>query len=185
MARSLLSEKEHREAMERARRRAKNSPLVKEELRLLIQGEDLIADLGDITRQLRNGVEPVRMEDGALIETPMGPGRVSSLKAAADVKLALLRKVLPDLKAVELSGPDGGPLVMTEEVNPVELLTRLRALRADGVFPGPTGEVGAGATAPDDELPALGPAEGADGVGEAEGPESVGSLGWTPERGFL
>ena len=43
-------------------------------------------------------------------QVPLDATRTSQLKIVLDVQLRLLSKVLPDLKAVEMSGPDGEPL---------------------------------------------------------------------------
>jgi hypothetical protein len=165
-------------ARKRAKRRAQNSITVREELRLAVDGLDLLNDVTEIALALKVGTEPIVMADGGVVQTPLARDRVSSLKAAADVKLALLRKVLPDLKAVELSGPEGGPLQL-DEVNPLDLLNRLRhfseaALNPDG------GETGGVPGEPAEEPVAL-----TDELGEVEGSETVGSPGWTAARGFL
>lgn len=47
---------------------------------------------------------------------------VQRLKAAADIKEKLVRKYLPDMKAVEHSGPDGSPLVISLTANDAEIL---------------------------------------------------------------
>lgn len=47
---------------------------------------------------------------------------VAAIKAANDASLRLLGKVLPDLKAVEVSGEGGGPVGVTY-VNPTTLST--------------------------------------------------------------
>jgi hypothetical protein len=36
---------------------------------------------------------------------------IAALKASADIKLKLINKYLPDLKAVEMTGPDGKDLI--------------------------------------------------------------------------
>ena len=40
----------------------------------------------------------------------LDPQMVARLKAANDARLALIRKYLPDLKAMEHTGADGGPI---------------------------------------------------------------------------
>ena len=55
--------------------------------------------LTDIQAKLENNGEDLGKDSGPYI---------SSLRLRADISLALLKKRLPDLKAVELSGPDGG-----------------------------------------------------------------------------
>ena len=50
------------------------------------------------------------------------PQSIQALKASADLRLKLINKYLPDLKATELSGPDGEaiPLDMTWSIKVVE-----------------------------------------------------------------
>ena len=40
---------------------------------------------------------------------------VTRIKAACDIRLKLLDKLVPNMKAIEVSGSDGGPLVITWE----------------------------------------------------------------------
>lgn len=183
----ILSKRDYDEAQKRAFNRARQTPLVREQLRALIIGEDLIADIVDIAQKLNRGTEKTVNSEGGYQDVVMGRDRAGSLKAAAEVKLALLRKVLPDLKAVELTGAEGGPITTQSEVNPVELLTRLQTFR-DGAM----GE-------PDPRLQSddgLGPggvhqsaeqerAAGPDAVRDDGGPEAVVVHGWSPEGGFL
>jgi hypothetical protein len=42
-----------------------------------------------------------------------GEGELELTPTQASVGMGLLRKVMPDLSATELSGPDGGPIEMT------------------------------------------------------------------------
>ena len=45
------------------------------------------------------------------IDTEIDAHKVLRLKAAADIKLKLISKYLPDLKAIEHSDPDGNSLI--------------------------------------------------------------------------
>jgi sRNA-binding protein len=84
----------------------------------------------------------------ALIEHLEGKREMSATQVTAGI--ALLRKVLPDLSAVEMSGPDGGP-IQTEDVTRdaedfASRISRLAAERAAGRGTGetePGGESGA------------------------------------------
>ena len=46
----------------------------------------------------------------------MDPTMVTRLKAAADIKLKLMAKYIPDLKAIEHTGEDGAPMQVTKIV---------------------------------------------------------------------
>jgi|TARA_R110000803_G_scaffold80715_4_gene146561 hypothetical protein len=49
-----------------------------------------------------------KLSDGYLdLET----SNIAALKAAADIKLKLINKYLPDLKAIEMTGADGSDLI--------------------------------------------------------------------------
>lgn len=64
------------------------------------------------------------------LETPLTAEQVNRIKAANDLRMRLLAKVLPDLKAIELSG-DVGATVAHTFVNPAALSTNtLRELLA-------------------------------------------------------
>lgn len=41
---------------------------------------------------------------------PLDPQELARIKAATDTRLALIKKVLPDLKAMELTGENGNPM---------------------------------------------------------------------------
>jgi hypothetical protein len=58
----------------------------------------------------------------ALIEHVEGVRDMSSTQVSAGV--ALLKKVLPDLQAVELTGKDGGP-IETVDLSPLEAARRI------------------------------------------------------------
>ena len=46
------------------------------------------------------------------LESDLDAVAVSRLKAAADIKMRLISKYLGDVKAIEISGADGGDLVI-------------------------------------------------------------------------
>ena len=49
----------------------------------------------------------------AELESELDPVEVTRLKAAAEIKMKLISKYLPDVKAVEISGEGGGDLQIT------------------------------------------------------------------------
>lgn len=66
--------------------------------------------------RIKVGVILQRLNDCAAGELEMGPDQIAAAKI-------LLGKVLPDVKAMELSGPDGGP--MSFETFLVQLVQRV------------------------------------------------------------
>ena len=117
---SILTMKEMTEARDRAKDRAKNSLVVREELRLCIDGYDLIDRIQTVSRMLFHNRE---LDDDGLSGVPswvtpraLTPHRVAQIKAAADIDMALLRKVLPDIRAVELTGKNGDPIAFEETI---------------------------------------------------------------------
>lgn len=52
---------------------------------------------------------------------------IQRLKAAADIKLKLINKYLPDLKATEVTGEGGGPVELAD-LTDEQLSAKLRAL---------------------------------------------------------
>jgi transcription elongation GreA/GreB family factor len=47
------------------------------------------------------------------LDEQLDSNQVARLRAANDARLALIRKYLPDLKSVEMSGEGGGPMKIT------------------------------------------------------------------------
>lgn len=95
-------------------------------LRQIIKGEEAlqaVVEISDELRALGNSEAP-------------HPARVGALKSAADIKLRLLDKVLPDLKSVEHELGEGLQ-ALTED----ELRARIRQL-ADAIDPRIIGGVG-------------------------------------------
>jgi hypothetical protein len=96
-------------------------------LRQIIKGEEALQAVVEISDELR--------AIGKGEEAPHN-GRVGALKAAADIKLRLLDKVLPDLKSVEHELGEGLQ-ALTED----ELRERIRIL-ADSIDPRILGRTG-------------------------------------------
>lgn len=72
----------------------------KEDLRALINGAKLINQIVDI----KDKVADVRRK--------INPEMVARYRLAIETNIRLLAKVVPDLKAVEMTGPDGGDLTI-------------------------------------------------------------------------
>jgi hypothetical protein len=85
-------------------------------LRQIIKGEEILKDVLEISDELR--------ELSKTADQQAGP-RVGALKSAADIKLKLLDKVLPDLKSVEHELGEG-----LSALNEDELRDRIRTLAA-------------------------------------------------------
>lgn len=77
-------------------RAAKNKQIRKEALRDQLSAQGHVQHVIDITDKLSNLTNELESLD------------VQRLKAAADLKLKLINKYLPDLKAMEVTGKDGG-----------------------------------------------------------------------------
>lgn len=85
---------------------AKRRAHAQEALRVKIQGEKHIDTLVSIQEQAREMRETI--DDEGKRTKP----DTSALRLQADISLALLKKVLPDLRHVELSNDDDSPLVV-------------------------------------------------------------------------
>lgn len=68
--------------------------MAREALRLKIDGEKALDEINDVAGALRGA----------------GKDDVPALKARADIQFGLLRKILPDVRSIELTGEDGKPL---------------------------------------------------------------------------
>ena len=81
---------------------------VRAALRDRIDGERILGVIEEVLERLMRGDEPL-MDLATRQSTyiPLSRERVAAYKTVLDVQLRLLSKVLPDLKAVEMSGPDG------------------------------------------------------------------------------
>ena len=98
-------------------------------LRQIIKGEETLQAVCEISDELRELSRAEKVENG----------RVGALKAAADIKLRLLDKVLPDLKSVEHELGEG-----LQALNEDELRERIRQL-ADAIDPRILGGTGGAA----------------------------------------
>lgn len=97
-------------------------------LRQIIKGEEALTAVMEISDELRALGATATQQDAP---------KVGALKAAADIKLRVLDKVLPDLKSVEHELGEGLQ-ALTED----ELRDRIRQL-ADAIDPRLLGGVGA------------------------------------------
>ena len=111
-------------------RRSKGAESVLEDreyIRHEIQAHQHVRDLETMALMLFSGKE---IEQDAITEVPvmvpLDKDRVSQLTACATIKLALLRKVVPDIKSVELTGAGGEELGSQRELATIELRNRLR-----------------------------------------------------------
>lgn len=115
---------------------------VREALRQRVDGERILSRVEHCTQVLLSGWEPVT--DPATQQVtwvPLSKDRTAALGKVMDIQLRLLSKVLPDLKAVELSGADGEPLknVTSDRlVLATKLLAVMRASETDSA--GDTGD---------------------------------------------
>ena len=78
----------------------KSRAIRQEALREQLSNQGHVQHVTDIAQKLTN------------LEGELDPVQVQRLKAAADIKLKLIGKYLGDVKAVEISGADGGDLVI-------------------------------------------------------------------------
>jgi hypothetical protein len=91
----------------RAIKRAEGRVEEREHLRLEIKSRKLIEEMQEAAMMLFTGCELFTDEEtGVAVLRPLGRDRIASLKAGADIADKLLKKVLPDLKQIELQ--DGG-----------------------------------------------------------------------------
>ena len=90
-------------------RAAKNKQIRKEALRDQLSQQKHIEHVVDITEKLSK------------LENEFDNLEVQRLKIAAELKLKLINKYLPDLKAVELTGKDGSDFIirLTKDDNAV------------------------------------------------------------------
>ena len=78
----------------------KNRAIRQEALRDQLANGGHLQHVADIAQKLIN------------LESDLDAVAVSRLKAAADIKMRLISKYLGDVKAIEISGADGGDLVI-------------------------------------------------------------------------
>ena len=110
---------------DRAIKRAERRVEEREHLRLEIQTRKHLVDMGAIADLLHAGYYPNPNDpENPEAIIPLTRDRIASLKAAADIKDKLIRKVLPDLKQVEITEDEkttGGKILEN-----IELSNRLR-----------------------------------------------------------
>ena len=116
--------------------KAANKEADREYLRDKIQAGNHVYDIETIELMLFSGKEAVQEPvTGTLYMLPLDRYRTMQLKAAADVKGTLLKKVLPDIKAVELTGAGGEELGTDRQMAVLELRNRLRAILVGSSLP--------------------------------------------------
>jgi len=123
------------------RRRMKTTELAEREyIRHEIQAHQHVQDLETMALMLFSGQE-VMVDDQTGVQNlvPLDKDRTGQLSACDNIKLALLRKVIPDIKSVELTGAGGEELGSQRELAQIELRNRLRAAltRGEPLVPGP------------------------------------------------
>ena len=128
-----LTEHEKDQAKLRALKRRKSEAgehlEQREYLRHEIAARVHVKDLETIALVLFCGQEAVKDPLGDEPRmVPLDRDRTSQLSAAANVKLALLKKVLPDIKSMELVGAGGEDLGTDRAMAELELRNRLRAI---------------------------------------------------------
>ena len=119
--------------LRRRRKRAEETLESREYVRHEIQALRHVQDLETMALMLMTGqeaaVDPVT-ETPTLI--PLDRDRTQQLATCANIKLNLLKKVVPDIKAVELTGAGGEELGNQRELAELELRNRLRAVLTQG-----------------------------------------------------
>ncbi len=125
---------------ERGIKRAERRVEEREHLRLEIKSRKLIEEMQAAAFMLYAGVDicdAIMDEDGLPAIIPLTRDRIAGLKAAADISDKLLKKVLPDLKQIELQ--DGGQQGEGRILENIELSNRMRiymeAISKRGMIP--------------------------------------------------
>lgn len=102
---------------------------VRKELRARVDGELVLKRIEHIMDLLLAGTESVRdPSTGLMLVLPIDSTRTQHLKVVLDAQFKLLGKVLPDLRAIELTGEDGEPLTAPGQADNLVLATKLLAL---------------------------------------------------------
>ena len=106
----FVPEHELKGIQERAIKRAENRVEEREHLRLEIKARKLIEEMQQAAMVLYFGYEELPLQPGETVPkfARLGRDRIAALKAAADISDKLLKKVLPDLKQIELTEGEGG-----------------------------------------------------------------------------
>jgi hypothetical protein len=132
-ARDHSTTPEARSEIKRRQARAEQTLQAREFVRHEIQALRHVQDLENMALMLLSGqeaaVDPVT-EQPSLI--PLDKDRTSQLNVCANIKFRLLAKVLPDIKAVELTGAGGEELGSQRQLAEMELRNRLRAVLTQG-----------------------------------------------------
>jgi hypothetical protein len=80
---------------------AKQRSMRQEQLRELISKKGLVQKVLDTAQKLD--------EQGSMLES----NELQAMKAGADIRIKLINKYLPDLKSQEVTGADGGELLVS------------------------------------------------------------------------
>jgi len=81
---------------------AKNRAVRQDALREQLSAQGHVQHVLDLSNQLAD------------LDTELDANKVVRIKAAADIKLKLIAKYLPDLKSTEFTGEGGGPVQVQE-----------------------------------------------------------------------
>lgn len=119
---------------------------IKAELRALIDGGVVLHDIERLCMVLERGYD-VLVDDKTfeiVDRIPHTSARVAAIGKVLDAKFKMLNKVLPDLKAIELTGEDGKPIEIDAKgdrsgrmVMATKLLHLLHEARTDGTLSAP------------------------------------------------
>ena len=100
---SILTLAERIEMKERAKKRALDRIEEREHLRLELNARGYIQTCHEIIDALTRGDEIIKDDEGRAQRVPLDRARVAALSKAMDGSLRLLDRVLPPLKAVEVT----------------------------------------------------------------------------------
>lgn len=130
-----LEDNLHAMTVLRRRHDARRRGEARENVRHEIDARRYVYQLDAISETLLAGRELVQDPiTGQQTTIPLDKDRLAQLLGAAGIKQNLLKKVLPDIKAVELTGADGEDLGTDRVMATIELRNRLRAiLRGDSL----------------------------------------------------
>ena len=95
--------------------RRENRRITREELRRRIDGQTQLEEIMKALTFLSGSRDiEVDPQTGQILKigTPLDATQISAVKAEIDTRMKLLNKIMPDLKAVELTGDEGDPLVV-------------------------------------------------------------------------
>lgn len=126
----FLSPIEQRDVRLRAQKRALDRVEEREHLRLELKARAYITTCHDIAETLTRGYEDRVTQEGDQERVELSRARVQSLKAAAEISLRLLDRVLPPLKAVEVNDSPEKTLDDVHKMSDAELAMLIRKQRA-------------------------------------------------------